>query len=82
MKESIQEFKDKVPIIIAFDLTLWPIFQGINFRFFPAHYRVLVMKTNELFFDVVFSHIVHNEYTLVSIFKTLARTVSGNDKVP
>lgn len=61
--QLVNEMKSKVPIVAAVDLALWPIFQGINFKFFPPQYRILVLKCNELVLDVIFSHIANNEYT-------------------
>lgn len=62
--QLVNEMKSKIPIIAAVDVALWPIFQGLNFKFFPPQYRILVLKCNELVLDVIFSHIANNEYTL------------------
>ncbi|XP_039251932.2 mpv17-like protein 2 [Styela clava] len=73
LPQTVQEFKDKLPIIIAIDLTLWPIFQGMNFALFPPHYRILVLKCNELVFDVIFSHIANHEYTFSSLITKISK---------
>lgn len=79
VKESVTEFKNKLPIVLMVDITLWPIFQGANFKFFAPQYRIVVLKCNELVFDVIFSHIANNEYTLGSLLEAISKYLSGKN---
>merc|ERR1712179_9739 len=70
--KTSQEVRDKLPILVSFDLVLWSLLQTINFILLPAYLRVVGMKFNEFLYVIIASHIINNEYdyrTVVSHIK-------------
>jgi len=70
-ESGIEEYKAKVPLLIAADLVLWPVLQSFNFVFFPPYYRIIGMKLNEIIMGIFASHLVNNEYSAKEVISTI-----------
>ena len=70
--KTIQEVKDKLPLLVTFDIIVWSFLQSINFAFVPVYFRVVGMKFNEFLYVIIASHIINNNYDY--------RTVGSNIK--
>ncbi|CAM1310289.1 MPV17L2 (predicted) [Pycnogonum litorale] len=57
--KSIQEVKEKFPIMYLVECVAWPPIQFINFYFLHPRYRVLYVSSVMLFWDVFLSYIIH-----------------------
>jgi len=71
---------EKIPVLLCFDMALWPVFQGINFYVLPPMYRVVGTKCSELTFDVILSYVANNDITLAwLLYKISGGAISGFD---
>ncbi|CAK8673385.1 unnamed protein product [Clavelina lepadiformis] len=70
-EKTVEEIKDKIPLMVGSELAFWPVLQSINFLVFPPHYRLIGMKFNELVLGVVYSHILNNDYSVRQVIDHL-----------
>ena len=80
---SVEEVKNKLPILLSVDTISWSFMQALNFAFAPAYLRVLVMKVNEFLLSAIDSHIINNEYEIDAVLLMIKRsTLENKDKCP
>ncbi|CAK8673386.1 unnamed protein product [Clavelina lepadiformis] len=66
-EETVEEIRNKLPIMLSIDILFWPVFQTFNFLLLPPHFRIVGMKANELLLDIIFSHVMNNNYKIKQI---------------
>ncbi|KAG1649565.1 Mpv17-like protein 2 [Nymphon striatum] len=59
VNKSLQEVKEKFPIMYLVECALWPPIQFVNFYFLHPRYRVLYVSFVMLFWDIFLSYIIH-----------------------
>jgi len=59
-----KDMYEKIPVLLSFDIVLWPVLQWVNFKYLGPEYRVIGTKCSELVFDVIMSYVGNNDITL------------------
>jgi len=58
--KSLEETKEKFPVIYMWDWILWPPLQILNFYFLPLRFRVLFVSSLNLIWNTILSYFKHN----------------------
>lgn len=66
MKDSLQEFKQKFPVMYLVECLLWPPAQAINFYLLPPHLRVFYVNMLILLWDCFLSYMKYRDQPMSS----------------
>ena len=63
-----KDCQEKIPVLLSFDIVLWPVLQTLNFGLLRPEYRVIGTKCSELVFDVIMSYVGNNDITMQDLY--------------
>ena len=78
LKSSLEEYKEKAPLLLAADFALWPILQSFNFMVFPTHFRIIGLKCNEIIMGILTSHLINNDYGINKLLSKFSHEKKDN----
>jgi len=80
MAQLKADLVEKIPVLLTFDVVLWPVFQWLNFRFLSSEFRVVGTKCSEFSFDVIISWVANNDVTLDTLVQYIKGSILDNGK--